>query len=155
MKKNLVMIVMLGLMLSVTGFVLADQTTIIDGDEVVDFTLTDLNFGPVVPGVEKTTTSTMTLAVANNVDFALDISLDALSDPIFENIELDLTDVGGSATGNLLIATALSASVDDVDTTDTSTEQVLDIDGKITIPVGPLPGERTATIVYTVTGTTP
>ena len=155
MKKNLVMIVMLGLMLSVTGFVLADQTTIIDGDEVVDFTLTDLNFGPVVPGVEKTTTSTMTLAVANNVDFALDISLDALSDPIFENIELDLTDVGGSATGNLLIATALSASVDDVDTTDTSTEQVLDIDGKITIPVGSLPGERTATIVYTVTGTTP
>jgi len=158
MKKQLVLVVMMSFVfMFAVGGVIADQTTILHGDGVVDFTLTNLDFDAVIPGTEKTASSTMTLNIANNVDFDLEIYLQDLSDIIFENIELNLLEIGGSATGDLKIgvANALGATVDDLDITDISTEQILGIGGKITIPVGSLPGERTAIIVYSITAPAP
>lgn len=158
MIKNFSLVLALVFILGLS-FAMADQTVIINGNQVVDFTLTDLNFGSITPGSPASTTSTMTLNVANNVDFTLSICLQDSSSPIFENLILDVSTIGGSSTGDISFCTSpnppVTANVNDADTTDTSTSQNFAVGGQITIPAGSLPGQRTATLVYTITGQTP
>lgn len=157
MNKLLLTTFLLGLVVFSAGSVMGDQTVIVNGDEVIDFTLTNLDFGSITPGTLGTADSTMTLGIPNNVDFDLEIYLDDGSDSLFDLIIMDLSNIGGSDIADLGIGqiNAVTASVDDADVDDISTEQIFDIFGDMDVPVGILPGERTATIVYTVTGTTP
>ena len=156
MKKLLVFLVMIGVMMSIP-LIVGDQTVLIEGEEVVNFDLTNLDFGKVIPGDIAPATSTLTLSPSNNVDLTLAIYLADGSNPLFDLVIMDLSDIGGPPAGDLDIGAAdpLIANLVDADSDDSATEQVYDILGSISVPIGISPGPRSATIVYSVTGKVP
>jgi len=156
MKKLLVFILMFSvfcMMFGVSG-VLADQTVIVDGPNVIDFTIEDLNFGSVTPGATATTTADFILNPANNVDLGLDVCLDDAAEPLFEAIELDMTNLGATTTEDLqkCAVASIAVSVTDADADQVATEQTFEMGGSLDIPLGLQPGQRQATITYTITG---
>ncbi len=157
MKKLLVFGVMFGLLFSIVG-VIADQTVIINGEEVIDFSINDIDFGDVIPGNSAIGTSTLTVNVPNNIDFLIDICLDDSSNSVFELMEFDFTALGGVIDTPITLCSGLTpfeGTVDDTDVIDTSTSQNKDLPVSLDFPVGILPGPRSGTVVYTAMGPAP
>ena len=152
MKKNLVMIVMIGLMLSVTGFVMADGqdlTVIVSSTSSVSINPT-VDFGTISPGTP------------NSEDDAITFTADVGSN---ENMTISVTSVTG------IFADNIDVSPDGLDTfaslesfTDVLGCVVVDglctyipiiLDAKLDVPLGTPAGIQDGVITYLIVGTPP
>ena len=162
MKKNLILVVVLGLMLSVTGMVLAtggSQVVSVNGTTVINVTLEELAFGAAIPGVNDSTNANLILNPSNNVNLSLDICLKNTSDPLFiGRLEIDfVTNLGGNSPEILPLCgvSTVSGSAVDVDDDLVATSQSLEMGAILIVPLGTQPGSRATTIVYQITGPEP
>ncbi len=153
MKKILVFLVLIGFMFGVMGFVVGEQLVQVTGSEVINFSLNNLDFGPMISGQIVNLNSNVTLDISNNVDFEVTIALNT-GDFVLDEILFDLSLYGGSATARLGSG-PLSAKINDTDTTEPGVQQLKQLPVSLTMPAGALPGVRQRAIVYTITGAIP
>lgn len=156
--KNIIIFGVFFILLGGIGLVMAgSQTVTINGAEIQSFTIENLEFGTVTPGDTAIATSNVTLHESNNVDLDMDIYLEDGSNSLFDLIVLNLTELNGGETENLGIGigNAITLTVLDDDVNDSATEQVKNMTATLAVPIGISPGERSATITYHVSGTTP
>ncbi|MCX6748922.1 MAG: hypothetical protein NT076_04930 [Candidatus Pacearchaeota archaeon] len=157
MKKLVLVLAMLSL---VGGFTMAINSLPIAtlvGDEPTQFTLTPttLDFGTLIPGgASGESTDTINFTVnSGNQDITLtvtDVTTDIGND-LFKLIDLSKNAGGNWADIMGFSETVLCTSVSDVCTYPTS----LIWDARLAIPAKTIPGTKTGTIVYTVTGQVP
>lgn len=158
MNKFFILTTLLGIFMFAAGGVLAEgtgsQSQNVTGtiDGVIDFSLNNLVFGSLTPNVQSTSESIITLNQPNTMDFTVDVSLSDSSAVEFQNLIFNLSAYSGDS--KRIGDGTFQIPIHDTDTNAAGSVQYNHVPVYLTVPFGTLPGLRSGTIIYTVTGST-